>query len=194
LDIQKEIRKQIEENIAVKQQLLKQLPGVIEQAATRLVQCLKNGGKIMLCGNGGSAADAQHIAAELVVRLKSSFNRPAIPALALTVDTSILTAGGNDFGFDHIFARQVEALGKSGDALIAISTSGNSANVIEAVRVAREKGILTVGFLGGDGGKLKEQVDIPIVIPTATTARIQESHILIGHILCEIIEQELFAS
>jgi len=193
LDIQKEIRKQIEENIAVKQQLLKQLPGVIEQAATRLVHCLKNGGKIMLCGNGGSAADAQHIAAELVVRLKSSFNRPAIPALALTVDTSILTAGGNDFGFERIFARQVEALGKSGDALIAISTSGNSANVIEAARVARERGILTVGFLGGDGGKLKDQVDIPIVIPTATTARIQESHILIGHIFCEIIEQELFA-
>jgi len=193
LDIQKEIRKQIEENIAVKQQLLKQLPGVIEQGATRLVQCLKSGGKIMLCGNGGSAADAQHIAAELVVRLKSSFNRPAIPALALTVDTSILTAGGNDFGFDHIFARQVEALGKSGDALIAISTSGNSANVIEAVRVAREKEILTVGFLGGNGGKLKEQVDIPIIIPTGTTARIQESHILIGHIFCEIIEQELFA-
>ncbi len=194
MDIQKEIRKQIEENIAVKQQLLKQLPEVIERAAIRLVHCLESGGKIMLCGNGGSAADAQHIAAELVVRLKSSFNRPAIPALALTVDTSILTAGGNDFGFDQIFARQVEALGKSGDALIAISTSGNSANVIEAVGVARKKEILTVGFLGGDGGKLKDQVDIPIVVPTATTARIQESHILIGHILCEIIEQELFAS
>ncbi len=165
----------------------------IFRAAELLVSTIRKGGKILACGNGGSAADAQHFAAELVVRLRSSFNRPAIAALALTTDTSILTAGANDYGFEQVFARQIEALGQSGDVLAAFSTSGNSANVIQAVQVAREKNIPVIGFLGGDGGKLKHLVDIPLIVPSAETARIQEVHGVMIHILCELLETALFA-
>ena len=165
----------------------------IFRAAELLVSTIRKGGKILACGNGGSAADAQHFAAELVVRLRSSFNRPPIAALALTTDTSILTAGANDFGFEQVFARQIEALGQPGDVLAAFSTSGNSANVIQAVQVAREKNIPVIGFLGGDGGKLKDLVDIPLIVPSAETARIQEVHGVMIHILCELLETALFA-
>ncbi len=143
----------------------------------------------MLCGNGGSAADSQHIAAELVVRLRSSVERRAIGAMALTVDSSILTAGGNDYGFENVFSRQVEAYGREGDVLIAISTSGNSENVIAAVEQANEDDIHTIGLLGGDGGELKDLVDDFVLVPSDVTARIQECHILIGHIWCEMIEE-----
>ena len=190
---QKHIEAEIKESIDVKGQVLKHCLPDINQAIQQLLTTIKNGGKILLCGNGGSAADAQHIAAELVIRLKSSNDRPAIAALALTVDTSILTAGANDFGFDYVFSRQIEALGKREDTLIAISTSGNSGNVIEAVNMAHEKGLYAIGLLGGDGGKLKQLVDLPLIIPSKTTARIQESHIMIGHIFCDVLEQELFA-
>ncbi|OGB64166.1 MAG: phosphoheptose isomerase [Caldithrix sp. RBG_13_44_9] len=183
---------EIKESIDVKGKVLKQCLPDITQAIQQLLTTIKNGGKIMLCGNGGSAADAQHIAAELVVRLKSSNDRPAIAALALTVDTSILTAGANDYGFDYVFSRQIEALGKREDTLIAISTSGNSGNVIEAVNMAHEKGLYSIGLLGGEGGNLKKLVDLPLTIPSKTTARIQECHIMIGHIFCDILEQELF--
>lgn len=182
----------VRNSIETKQHVAKCCREEILRAAMHMVQALKHKGKILICGNGGSAADAQHIAAELVVRLKSSNNRPAIPALALSVDTSIITAGGNDFGFDHIFSRQIEALGNHGDVLLAISTSGNSPNVVEAVNMAHEKGMYVIGLLGKDGGKLKKLVDLPIIVPSSDTARVQESHIMIGHVFCDLIERELF--
>jgi len=185
----------IEDNIFTKQSLFKtQTIELIEEIGVQLAKIIEKGGKILFCGNGGSAADSQHLAAELVVRLRSSFNRPAIPAIALTVDTSILTAGGNDYGFDYVFSRQVEALGREKDALIAISTSGNSLNVIKAIEEAKKKNMFVVGFLGGNGGKIKDMCDISFVAPSNNTARIQETHILVGHILCEIIEETLFAT
>ena len=186
------IKDNVRENIAVKQEILSQMIQPVAQAAEKLVDCLHGGGKLLFCGNGGSAADAQHLAAELVVRLRSAVERPALPALALTVDSSVLTAGGNDYGFTQVFSRQIEALGNPGDVLIAISTSGNSPNVIAAVETARQKKIFVVGFLGGSGGKLAALVDLPLTVPSHTTARIQESHILIGHILCLLIEELLF--
>ncbi len=158
--------------------------------ATRLIQeSLNNGGKLLLIGNGGSAADAQHIAAELVGRFKKE--RAAMPALALTVDTSSLTALGNDYGFETIFSRQVEAIARKGDVLIGFSTSGNSENVLRAFKVANELGVVTIAFLGNEGGQAKNQVRLAIVVPSEDTARIQEVHITIGHIICEIIEDEL---
>lgn len=158
-------------------------------AAEAATEAVRNGNKIVFCGNGGSAADAQHLAAELVGRLVR--DRRALPALALTTDSSALTAIGNDFGFDEVFARQVEGLGRSGDVLVAISTSGNSPNVIRAVEVAKPMGIYTVGFLGRNGGRLAPMVDLPIVVPAEETARIQEAHIFLGHVLCALIEQGL---
>ena len=161
----------------------------ILKAAHTIRDCLANGGKLLLMGNGGSAADSQHIAAELIGRFKKE--RKAIPALALTVDSSSLTALGNDYGFDNIFSRQVEALANPNDAVVGISTSGNSINVIHALNVAREIGASTIGLIGNDGGNMKDSVDISIVVPSSDTARIQEVHITVGHIICEIIEQDL---
>jgi D-sedoheptulose 7-phosphate isomerase len=140
-------------------------------------------------GNGGSAADCQHLAAEFVGRFK--LERKGYPAIALTTDTSILTAVGNDYSFDSIFSRQIEALGKEGDLVVGISTSGNSKNIIRGVEKAKELGLYTVGLLGKDGGALKDLVDLPLVVPIDNTARIQECHILIGHIVCEIVEERL---
>jgi len=194
VEYQSKINNSIEESIDVKRKVLQELPGKIEQIGLMLANSIKNGGKIMFCGNGGSAADSQHLAAELVVRLRSTFQRPAIPALALTVDTSILTAGGNDFGFDYIFSRQIEAFGNQGDVLIAISTSGNSENIVQAISEAKKKNIKVIGMLGGNGGKIKELCDEVLIISSTTTARIQESHIMVGHLLCEIIEEELYKS
>ena len=182
----------ITESIQVKTKLLELCTGQIETIGKKLADSLRSGGKILLCGNGGSAADSQHLAAELVVRLRSQINRKAIPAIALTVDTSILTAGGNDIGFENVFARGVEAYGNKGDVLIAISTSGNSENVIRAVNEAKKRELLTIGLLGGSGGKLAAQCDESVIVPSNITARIQESHILIGHIWCEMIEEILF--
>ncbi len=157
-----------------------------------IAECLKSGKKIMLCGNGGSAADSQHIAGEFIVRLTSERNRKALPAIALTTDTSVITACSNDFGFEHIFSRQVEALGNEGDVLIGISTSGNSQNVINAVNKAKEKNVKTIAFLGADGGKAKGMSDVDIIIPSDNVCRIQEGHITIGHILCDIVENMIF--
>ena len=161
----------------------------ILKAAHTIRDCLSNGGKLLLMGNGGSAADCQHIAAELIGRFKKE--RKAIPALALTVDSSSLTALGNDYGFDAIFSRQVEALATPNDAVLGISTSGNSKNVILGLNIARKIGAKTIGLIGNDGGSMKDSVDISIIVPSDDTARIQEVHISIGHIICEIIEQEL---
>lgn len=183
----------INESINTKEKLLGgDYPVQIESIGLSLAEALRNGGKILFCGNGGSAADSQHLAAELVVRLRSSFDRPAIPAIALTVDTSILTACGNDYGFDYVFARQVEALARPEDVLIAISTSGNSKNVILAIEAAKKIGTKVIGLIGGDGGKMADLCDIAFTAPSNTTARIQEVHILVGHIWCEIIEESLY--
>ena len=173
----------------LKYQVAKTLSGEILKAAHTIRDCLANGGKLLLMGNGGSAADSQHIAAELIGRFKKE--RKAMPALALTVDSSSLTALGNDYGFDTIFSRQVEALASPIDAIIGISTSGNSRNVIQALNLAREIGAKTIGFMGNDGGHMKNCVDIGIIVPSDDTARIQEVHITVGHIICEIIEQDL---
>ena len=172
--------------------LFQQLNGLdasISQAIDACVQSLQKGGKLMLCGNGGSAADSQHLAAEFTGRFIK--DRPPIAAVALSTDTSALTCIANDYSFNEIFARQVLALGKAGDCLIAISTSGNSGNVLAAVAAAKSLGISTIGLLGRDGGKLKAQCDIAIVVPSQVTARIQEAHILIGHSLCGAVELKL---
>lgn len=161
-------------------------------AAGVLADSFKAGNKLLLCGNGGSAADCQHIAAELVIRLSHDLKRPALPAIALTTDTSNLTAGGNDIGFENVFARSVEGLGNKGDVLIAISTSGNSRNVLNAVHTAKNKGMKTIAFLGGNGGKLVSEVDHSVIIPSSNTQRIQEGHITAAHIICELVERELF--
>jgi D-sedoheptulose 7-phosphate isomerase len=192
LDILSKINLSISESIEVKNLLLMECGGPIADAARVLAQVYKNNGKILFCGNGGSAADCQHLAAELVIRLRSHINRPALGAIALTVDPSIMTAGGNDISFENVFAREVEALGRSGDALVGISTSGNSENVLRAVRQAKSQGLITIGLLGGSGGKIINECDYTVVVPSKVTARIQESHILIGHIWCEIIEETLF--
>ncbi len=162
------------------------LTNTIAQAGHVLKTTLARGGCVFACGNGGSAADAQHFAAELTGRFER--NRHGLPAVSLTTDTSAITSIGNDFGFEVIFSRQLEALAQSGDSLIAISTSGNSANVLKAVEFAKGNGITTIGLLGRDGGQLQALVDIPLVMPSERTARIQELHGLILHIFCEIID------
>ena len=161
----------------------------IQDASSIIVNALKNGNKILLCGNGGSAADAQHIAAELTGRYKTE--RKGLPGIALTTDTSALTAIGNDYGYDRIFDRQVEALANKGDVVIGISTSGNSKNVVSALLLAQEMGCKTVGLTGRDGGAMNEVCDINIIVPSDNTPRIQEMHILFGHIICQIIDDNL---
>ena len=178
----------LNEHMALFQQL-NGLDAAISQAIDACVQSLQKGGKLMLCGNGGSAADSQHLAAEFTGRFIK--DRPPIAAVALSTDTSALTCIGNDYSFNDIFSRQVQALGKAGDCLIAISTSGNSGNVLAAVAAAQSLGISTIGLLGRDGGKLKAQCDVAIVVPSQVTARIQEAHILIGHSLCGAVELKL---
>ena len=183
------VRERIIASIELKQALLKQSQ-LLAQIADELIRAYRAGRKVILFGNGGSAADAQHIAAELAGRYY--MDRKPLPAEALTVNTSILTAIGNDYGFEQIFARQVEALGNPGDIAIGISTSGNSPNVIEGIRAAKRKGMITIGLTGADGGQLKNEVDYCICVPSKDTPRIQEAHILIGHIWCELIERALF--
>jgi D-sedoheptulose 7-phosphate isomerase len=182
----------ITESIITKTKLMESCISQIETIGAKLASVIRNGKKILLCGNGGSAADSQHIAAEMVIRYRSSVNRPAIPAIALTVDPSIMTAGGNDIGFENVFARSVEAYGKKGDAIIGISTSGNSENVYRAIKQAQQMKMTTIGLLGCGGGKISIECDYSLVVPSDITARIQESHILIGHIWCEMIEEILF--
>jgi D-sedoheptulose 7-phosphate isomerase len=165
------------------------LASVIRETGELLIQTIRNGSKVFICGNGGSAADAQHFAAELTGRFERE--RRALPAVALTTDTSALTAIGNDYGFDFIFSRQLEALARPGDLLVAISTSGNSRNVLKAVSYAKENQISTIGLLGRDGGQLAPEVNLSLVVPTDRTARIQEMHILIVHIWCEMLDASI---
>jgi D-sedoheptulose 7-phosphate isomerase len=164
----------------------------IMRASDLLLDSVRAGKKLMLAGNGGSAADSQHIATEFMIRLSHDLQRPAIAAIALTTDSSNLTAGGNDIGFENVIARSIEGLGTEGDVFICISTSGNSPNILKAVEKAREKSIKVVGLLGGQGGKLADKCDVAVIVPTDNTQRIQECHITIGHILCEIVERELY--
>lgn len=189
---QKFIVESLHESIQTKQGIEQQCIPSIEKAIDLITAALRDKKKILLCGNGGSAADAQHLAAEFVIRLNPKIQRPAIPAIALTTDSSTLTAGSNDFGYDNVFARSVEALGIEGDVLIGITTSGNSESVNRAFQKAKEKEMVTIGFLGKDGGKSKTLVDLAIIVPAQDTQRIQEGHITIGHIIFQQVEQELF--
>jgi len=179
-------------SIAAKQSMLNSsdLVATIARVSEMLVASLQNGNKIVLFGNGGSAADAQHIAAELVGRF--AYDRPALPAMALSVNSSCVTAIGNDYGFERIFSRQIEALARVGDVSVGISTSGNSPNVIKAVLTARQMGLRTVGLTGSSGGTLAKNTELCICVPSNDTPRIQECHILIGHILSELVEEEIF--
>lgn len=170
-------------------EMLDSLDESVAKAIAPIVETLQSKKKLMICGNGGSAADSQHIAAEFTGRFIK--DRPPIAAIALSTDTSALTCIGNDYSFAEVFSRQVQALGQPGDCLLGISTSGNSENVIQAVKVAKEIGMTTIGLLGRDGGKLKELCDCSIVVPCDVTARIQEAHILIGHSICGTVEQGL---
>jgi len=183
------IKESIKNSAAVKEKMLLSCVDKINDSADVLVQALKSGNKVMICGNGGSAADAQHMAAELVVRFKK--NRRAFPSVALTTDTSIMTACANDFSYEEIFSRQIEAIGLKGDVLIGISTSGNSPNVIKAIESAKQIGIKTIGLTGEKPSELQKSSDVCISIPSQETARIQECHILCIHILCDIIEQNI---
>jgi D-sedoheptulose 7-phosphate isomerase len=180
--------KQIDEHLKMIGELQADLD-VMVRAGELIARCLADDRKVLLCGNGGSAAEAQHIAAELVGRYR--VERSGLAAIALSTDTSTLTAVGNDYGFQRVFARQVGALGRPGDVLIAISTSGNSENVVEAARAGRVGGLQTIGLSGGDGGSLRGVADLLVLVPHHDTARIQEAHTLIGHLLCTIVEEVL---
>ncbi|EAH5895293.1 TPA: D-sedoheptulose 7-phosphate isomerase [Campylobacter jejuni] len=186
------IKEHFQESILVKEQILKDenLITLIKNASLEVIKAYKNGNKTLLAGNGGSAADAQHIAGEFVSRFY--FDRPGIASIALTTDTSILTAIGNDYGYENLFARQVQAQGVKGDVFIGISTSGNSKNILKALELCKQKEIISIGLSGASGGAMNELCDYCIKVPSTCTPRIQEAHILIGHIICAIIEEELF--
>ena len=192
IDFAKSVRRSIEASIAVKQLLLgsTEIVSAVVAVSEILIEALRKGNKLLLFGNGGSAADAQHIAAEFVGRF--AFDRPALPALALSVNSSSVTAIGNDYGFDRVFARQIEALGRPNDVAIGISTSGNSPNVLQGVAMSKKMGLHTAALTGAAGGKLKAAVDHCLCAPSNETARIQECHILIGHIISELVEQTIF--
>lgn len=186
------IKEHFQESILVKEQILKDenLINLIKNASLEVIKAYKNGNKTLLAGNGGSAADAQHIAGEFVS--KFYFDRPGIASIALSTDTSILTAIGNDYGYENLFARQVQAQGVKGDVFIGISTSGNSKNILKALDLCKQQGIVSIGLSGASGGAMNELCDYCIKVPSTCTPRIQEAHILIGHIICAIIEEELF--
>lgn len=183
------IKSSLREGAELRTVVARDCSAAIFEAAGLIIMCLRAGGKLLFFGNGGSAADAQHLAAEFIGRFVRE--RAGLPAIALTTDSSILTAVGNDYGFDQIFARQVQALGRPGDVAIAISTSGNSPNIIEAVKAARKGYLKTIGLSGKDGGLLAKEADLVITVASTTTARIQECHIAVGHLLCELTEEAL---
>jgi D-sedoheptulose 7-phosphate isomerase len=186
------VRNRIQRSIEVKQAVLddQNFQNLLIHVAARIVESMRGGGKVLFFGNGGSAADSQHLAAEFTGRYLKE--RKALPAIALSVNSSSLTAIGNDYGYDLVFSRQLEALGKESDVAVGISTSGNSPNVVRAFESAKSRGIYTVALVGGSGGKMKEVADCTICVPSKETPRIQECHILAGHIICEIVEETLF--
>lgn len=189
---EKFIQDSLNESAETKKKILAQCTRDIGKAVDIIIDAFNKKKKILLCGNGGSAADCQHLATEFVIRMSHELNRPAMPAIALTTDSSNLTAGSNDIGFENVFARSIEALGNPGDVLIALSTSGNSENIIRALQKAREKGLVTIGLLGKEGGRAKALCDHAIVVPADDTQRIQEGHITIGHIICGLVEKEMY--
>jgi D-sedoheptulose 7-phosphate isomerase len=187
----REVKEQLAEHVAIAARVADEMADQIDELARRVTETLRRGGKLLLCGNGGSAADAQHRAAEYVVRFGR--NRAPLPALALTTDGSVLTAGANDLGFESVFERQVRALGRDGDLLILHSTSGASANLLRAADAAREVGVETAALLANDGGPLRDRVDLSLTVPTSSVARAQEMHITIGHVVCELVDRALLA-
>lgn len=186
-----DVKGQLRAHLRVVELMEQTLSPQIAETAALLAKVLKNGGKLLVMGNGGSAADSQHFVAEIVGRFK--MERRALPAIALSTDTSILTAIGNDYGFDFVFSRQVEALAAAGDMVVGISTSGNSSNVLKALQLAKERGCHTVALLGRDGGNIRAACDLPLVVPSDDTPRIQEGHATIIHIVCDLVERALFA-
>jgi len=188
--VEKIIEKVLRDRLKVKENFIRENSSDIIALAEKIVLAFTGDRKLMLCGNGGSAADAQHIAGEFINRFL--LERPPLPAIALTTDTSIITSIGNDYSFDEVFSKQVKALGVEGDILLAISTSGNSGNIISAVNDAKKQGIFSVGLTGGNGGRLKGLVDMALVVKSDVTPRIQETHILVGHIICQLVDYILF--
>lgn len=186
------IGNQVKKSYEVKQEIYnnKELMSLIQEVCVKTIEVYKNGHKTLIAGNGGSAADAQHIAGEFVSRFY--FDRPGLASLALTTDTSIITAIGNDYGYEKLFSRQVQANGVKGDMFIGISTSGDSANIIKALKECKEKGITSVGLTGASGGKMAELCDFCIKVPSNETPRVQEAHILVGHIICAVVEEAIF--
>ena len=191
--IKNKVKLTFEDSISVKEQIIHNKSyEVLLEAGDIISNSISNGGKLLLCGNGGSAADAQHLAAEFLIRLTSDVNRESIPALSLAQDTSTLTACINDYGSDDVFKRVFSALSAKGDALLVITTSGNSQNIIETLKLAKERGIFSLGFLGNGGGKALSYCDLAFIVPSNVTARIQESHITAGHALLQYVEDSLF--
>ena len=188
--MKKNLEVQINENINAHLSLLK-ISKTVEQVIKIITKKIKSGGKLLFCGNGGSAADAQHLTAEFLVRLRPNVNRQPIPALSLAQDTSTITACGNDYSFDDIFSRTLRGLGNKKDVLICISTSGNSKNILKVLKEAKKKGILTIGFLGNKGGKAKKKCDLKLIVDSNNTARIQECHIFLGHFILQKVEDNL---
>lgn len=191
---QKFIEDSLLESSELKKEILKKCHSEIIKAVDEVTAMYKRGNKLLLIGNGGSAADCQHIATELMIRLSHHIQRPALPAIALTTDTSNLTAGGNDIGYENVFARNVEGLGSEGDILLAISTSGNSLNILKAIEKAKSKNIFVIGLSGETGGKMAGICDIIIKVPSQNIQRIQEGHLTIEHIICELVEMELYSN
>ncbi|MCA3278870.1 MAG: SIS domain-containing protein [Roseomonas sp.] len=188
---QERLSAMMEDGVALRRHLATTMAPWVFEAIDLCESALRGGGKLFFCGNGGSAADAQHLATELLVRLRSRVERPSWPAIALTLDPAALTAGGNDYGFDDVFARPLSGLGRRGDVLFGITTSGRSANVVKALEVARSMGIGTIGFLGGNGGNAAALCDVALIVPSMETARIQEAHITLGHAILELLEDRL---
>ncbi len=186
------IKDELTASAETKKRIIETCTDKIVKAVDVLIDALNKKKKILFCGNGGSAADSQHLATEFTIRMNPNIKRPGIPAIALTTDSSMLTAGANDIGYDNVFARAVEALGNEGDVLIGITTSGKSESVNNAFRMARSKGMKTIGFLGKDGGTSKDLCDVAIIVPSNDTQRIQEGHITIGHIICGLVETEIY--
>ena len=184
------IRRVAKESRRIQEDFIRKNTSPLIDCAEYISKAFKNGRKLMLCGNGGSAADAQHIAAEFVNRFQ--LDRHPLPAMALTTDTSIITSVANDYGYEEVFSKQIQALGVEGDILLATSTSGNSKNILSAIMTAKEKGLYTIGLIGRDGGKMVTLVDLPLVVESNETPRIQEIHILAGHLICELVEHILF--
>ncbi len=194
MDVQSFFEDSLRESAHVKLQTIDACGEAVLRAVALIVDCYRNGGKVLFCGNGGSAADAQHLATEMMIRLSHDIQRPPLAAISLSTDSSNLTACGNDLGFSELFARNIQGLGRPGDVLIAISTSGTSPNIIRGVEVARAVGMHVVGMTGQGGGRLRELADVIIAIPSSNTQRIQEAHITIGHVLCETTEQTLYGA